>query len=395
MVELAGQRVALASLRRVPERFSRLFAAAKANAGYGLCLCIDPPLRLVIRARKGRYHLAGWPGEGDKHAAGCDFHKIMQLSGRSSYTAGAIEETEQGTRVRLAIPLHLGPGRMAVARTPPPTSEGVPSATRRSVGLLGMLHLVWQEAGLSEWREPGRRRTWSDCHQALHREVVTCAVNDLPLSAVLYLVPPYRPENASATMQAFDRFCGELGTRGRTTRRGMILGEIKLIEPTTYGHRIALRHQRTALFTDAQLLGRVRQSYRAAFSAAIPEQSRRIVLAVVERTDRGYLRAVDMAVMLTNAQYLPAESSHEVRMADHLVAAGRAFIKPLRYEAGTAVFPDFVLIDVEPRLCVEVYGVRGMQAYEERKRDKRAYYAAAGMPVLEWEVGEPLPDLPG
>ncbi|MFI7642975.1 DUF1173 family protein [Nonomuraea sp. NPDC049400] len=395
LVELAGQRVSLTSLRRVPERFSSLFGAAKAGVGYGLCLCSTPPLRLVIRAGKGRYHLAGWPGEGDQHATGCDFHKLLQVSGRSAYTAGAIEETEQGTRVRLAVPLHLRSGRAAAARTPPPDLDSVPSATRRSVGLLGLLHLVWQDAGLSEWREPGQCRTWVDCHRALSHEVATCAVSDVPLSAVLHLVPPYRPETARATALAFDRFCGELGTSGRTTRRGLILGEIRLIEPTPYGYRIALRHQRTPVFSDAQLLDRVARSYRAAFSASLPEQSRRIVLAVVERTGRGYLRVVDMVAMLTNAQYLPAESSHEVRLTDHLVAAGRAFVKPLRYEAGAAVFPDFILVDVDPRVYVEVYGVQGQQAYEDHKRDKRAYYAAAGIPVLEWEVGDPLPDLPG
>ncbi|WP_431929916.1 DUF1173 family protein [Nonomuraea jabiensis] len=395
LVDLAGQRVSLASLRRAPERFSSLFGAAKAGVGYGLCLCSTPPLRLVIRARKGRHHLAGWPGEGDKHAAGCDFHKIMQLSGRAGYTAGAIEETEQGTRVRLAVPLHLRPGGAVGVRTPLAASDNASSVSRRSVGLLGLLHLLWQDAGLSEWRGPGRRRTWGDCHQALSQEAATCAVGDVPLSAVLYLVPPYRPETARATAEAFDRFCGELGTWGRTTRRGLILGEIKLIEPTSYGHRIALRHQRTPLFADVQLLDRVIRSYRAAFSAVLPERSRRIVLAVVERTSRGNLRVVDMAAMLTNAQYLPAESSHEVRMTDHLVAAGRAFLKPLRYEAGAAVFPDFILIDVVPRVCVEVYGVQGLQTYEDRKRDKRAYYAAAGIPVLEWEVADPLPDLPG
>jgi hypothetical protein len=350
---------------------------------------------LVIRVRDGRYHLAGWPGEGDRHAENCDFHKSLQLSGRDHYTAQAIEETEQGMRIRLAMPLQLQQSADALSKARTPTGDSATSKSRRAVGLLGMLHLMWDLARLSEWRQPDQRRTWRDCQNALHEEAAACIVNDTHLSAILYVVPPYQPDTAKATAEAFDRFQAGLGEYGSTIRRGLILGEIKLVAPASYGHRISLRHLPRPLFAEAALLDRVRSSYRAAFARTLPHQARQIVLAIVERTRSGYLRVIDMAGMLTNAQFLPGESSYEVLMADHLIAAGRAFTKPLRYEAGDAAFPDFVLVDVQPQMCVEVYGVRGMHAYEQRKRAKRAYYAEAGIPVLEWDISDPLPDLPG
>ncbi|MGP4104010.1 DUF1173 family protein [Nonomuraea sp. KM90] len=398
LVELAGHRVELAALRRAPERFSRLFGAAKSQVGHAWCLCGEPPLRLVVRARDGRYHLAGWPGEGHRHAAGCDFHKLVHLSGRGIYAAGAIEQTDEGdTHVRLEIPLQVSPGRAPGGRTRTPgTEENAALSSRPSVGLLGMLHLLWQDAGLSEWLlTVGRRRTWHDCHHALHRPAATCFVNSVSLAAVLYVVPPYRPATVAATARAFERFRAALGTHDGIIQRGLILGEIKEVAPTSYGYRIALRHQRDPIFLDAPLWERVRRSYRSPFAKSLPHGARRIVLAVIERAPRGYLRAIDLAAMMTNSHYVPADSSHEVRMADHLIRAGRAFIKPLRYEAGDAVFPDFILMDVEPWVCVEVFGVQGMQAYEQRKRAKRAYYADTGTPVLEWDVTDPLPDLPG
>ena len=35
-------------------------------------------------------------------------------------------------------------------------------------------------------------------------------------------------------------------------------------------------------------------------------------------------------------------------MADRLVGAGRAFVKPLRFDQGDDLMPDYVLTDVEP-----------------------------------------------
>ena len=44
-------------------------------------------------------------------------------------------------------------------------------------------------------------------------------------------------------------------------------------------------------------------------------------------------------------------------MADHLVAAGRRFVQPLRDDQTDEVVPDFVL--GEPNVAVEVWGVKG------------------------------------
>lgn len=49
--------------------------------------------------------------------------------------------------------------------------------------------------------------------------------------------------------------------------------------------------------------------------------------------------------MLTNRACIPADSSHEIAMADALATAGRGYLKPLRYDTTAALFPDFVLTD--------------------------------------------------
>ncbi|WP_028805884.1 hypothetical protein [Streptomyces sp. 142MFCol3.1] len=52
-----------------------------------------------------------------------------------------------------------------------------------------------------------------------------------------------------------------------------------------------------------------------------------------------------------------------------------------------------VLTDVAPHAYVEVYGIRGCEAYEKRKSVKQAHYQRQGAELIEWEVGQPMPDL--
>ena len=82
-------------------------------------------------------------------------------------------------------------------------------------------------------------------------------------------------------------------------------------------------------------------------------------------------------------------------MADHLVAAGRRFVQPLRDDQTDEVVPDFVLVDVATPTTVEVWGVTGRDLYELRPRRKRRVYdeRSTTLSLLEWNVDDPLPDV--
>ena len=162
-----------------------------------------------------------------------------------------------------------------------------------------------------------------------------------------------------------------------------------------HGWRISLRNTRTSVFADNALIGRLRRSYPVVFSNARPDGSRQMVLLVVDRAPRGYLRLVDAAALLATANFLPADSGFEVRMADALVAAGRRFVKPLRYDHADEILPDFVLGDVDPPVAIEVWGVTGRALYEVNRQRKRQVYdeRRATLSLLEWHVADPLPDV--
>jgi Protein of unknown function (DUF1173) len=393
-VRLADRVVALAAVKRHPDRYTSLFGRARSEVGYAVCLCrTDQVVRLVIRCRSGRYHLANWPSGGHQHTPGCPWYRSpSSVSGRSACSE-AITTTAEGTSVRLSDPLTVRGASAPAAEKSPAPAGNAPSTARHSMGLLALLHFLWEGARLNVWHPRKGQRTWRTCHALLDEQAADCRVNRLALADTLWIVPPFQREHADRINTAWERFLSRLTRASRIRRRGLILGEIRAIEPTDYGMRIRLAHQRAPLFASTQLMERVRRSYPSVFSEQASQPGRRqVVLCLVERSPRGYPMIVDLAAMLTTSSYLPADSSFEAEMADALETAGRAFVKPLHYDGGS-VFPDFVLIDDDPETYVEVWGVRGRELYEARKRAKQSIYRDSGRALLEWDVREPLPDL--
>lgn len=392
-VGLAGRVLDLNSLRDRPAAFATLFARARAETGYGQCLCRTPPLRLVIRCtRAGRWHLAGWPGDGHRHAPGCMFHKTSSdLTGRGACPAGAITATEEGIELRVNQPLLLRD-----ARVPGDARPGARDTRDRSSGamsLLGLLHWLWEEAHLNRW-SPGWHRSWATCRHRLLQLAATCQLNSQPLLDVLHIAPPRAPRPLPREQAAFANFTDRLSSHPGAARRGLVLGELSALSATPYGQRVHLAGLSRPIFASDLLMARLHRSYRTALSESALRRGRRVVLALVERSPTGYLKMADAGMMLTDIRFIPADSSFEVTMADHLVAGARQFIKPLRYDATDTVFPDFVLMDDEPFTVVEVYGIRGREAYERRKRIKQQHYAEQEIPLVEWDVHQPLPQLP-
>lgn len=398
-VRLADQIVPISAVKQHPARFTSLFGRARSEVGHAVCLCrADQVVKLVIRCRSGRYHLANWPSGGHQHAPGCSwFRSPSSVSGRSNYSA-AISTDDEGTSIRLSAPLTVRGVSTEPAVRPAAAKTGASRSTttsRRSMGLLALLHFLWESAQLNVWHPRSGHRGWRTCRALLDEQADDCRVNRMALTETLWIVPPFSREHADRINTAWERFLARLTSTGRARRRGLVLGEIRAIEPTDYGVRVRLSHQRAPLYASQQLLDRARRSYPAAFSGQAGHAGRRqVVLCLVERSRRGYAVIEDLAAMLTTSSYVPADSSHEAEMADALAAAGRAFVKPMHYDGSEVeVFPDFVLVDDAPETYVEVWGVQGRETYEARKHAKQALYREAGRALLEWDVRDPIPDL--
>ena len=387
-VRLADRVVPLDMVCDEPERWAGLFTRARSEVGYAECLCYpEQPQRLQIRYRSGRFHLAVWPEQGSGHRIDCRWWRPNPaLSGAGSYTRGAILTTGSGTSIRLAAPLSAAPN----------AGEGEHESRhhrgagngRNTVSLLGLLHWLCEQAGLSVWQPTGRSRSWTECRLRLIEVSTGTIVNKQQLTEILYVVPTFIRRTADSNAADRAAFLQRIGTGNGA--KGLVLGEIKAVEPSPHGVRIMMRHCPIPVYCTTGLAGRLRRSFRSAF--ADTPHARRLLIAVVSRDVRGrYLNVEEAALQLVTTGYVPVESAPELQMADRLVACGRSFVKPLRYDGG-AVFPDFVLIDTELHIPIEVWG-RDDPDYLKRKREKQDHYAATGTAWIGWDAGTPLPNL--
>ncbi|MBL1080297.1 DUF1173 family protein [Nocardia sp. 2] len=397
LVTLAGRRIRLDDLRAKPEQFARVLAAAKASDKHGYCLCRPAaPLRLVIRRRGDRYHLARWPGEGQNHDSGCPFHAVdADLSGRSAYADSAILEGPDGTSIRFDTPLTSGTTATAARADTGDRDGGNTGSGRRAVGLLGLLHFLWEDANLNCFEPAQRHRNWASVVTAITRQSSDITLSRHPLADVLFTVPAYRNGLGETNIAAFDAFLARLRSADGQSRRGLLLAELKSVEATRYGHAYVLAHLPRArrAYIDARLHTKVLRSYDTAFTqAATDAGGRRIALLLIEASPKGYAQVVDAAVMLTGHTYIPADSSHELVMDTALRRAGRAFLKPLRWDHTTLTLPDFVLTDTPTSTVIEVWGMDSTE-YEQRKAAKIATYTHTGTRLIGWRPPEPLPDL--
>ncbi|WP_249266146.1 DUF1173 family protein [Pseudonocardia sp. P1] len=392
-VLLAGRSVSLARFRGDAPAHRALAERARVVEGCGWCLCAEPAPRLVIRRRGGVYYLACWPSGGSEHAPGCAFRTEASAGAAGVASRGGVLREDDGgiASVSLSVPLHAPVAGHGGRLESPGSGGGADGAGRARMGLLGLLQVLWERAGLTV--APAGRRGWAECHWLLQAAAESVVVSGRRLVESCYVVPPFDPADPDRYRPAFEHFIDGLGTRDGVSHRGLVLAAVRGWAETRYGHRMDLRHHRVPVFVSAALMARVRHSAPSVFAAARPAGSEQVVLALVQRSDAGNLSMVSAAVMLTNAGFVPADSSHEVVMADALSRAGRAFVKPLRYDGAAEVLPDFVLTDTDPPTAVEVWGMADNEDYVARRDRKRLLYRLRRTPLIEWDPGDRLPDL--
>ncbi|MBO1326216.1 DUF1173 domain-containing protein [Acetobacter sp. TBRC 12305] len=361
------------------------------------------PVELVVRRSERReggrvvqaYHLARFPGQGELHGVSCPFHeRDPRGSGRDGYTQGVIQPMADG-RQRVALACGLRRRDQAAEATErtvgAENGAGGGGVRQTRMTLLGLLHLLWEEAGLSAW-SPGvgrRRRWWPGVRHELERcsrEIVPARGHTL---ADYLAVVGYRDADAPALVRATVARCA---AEWRVLFIGAV-DRIVLLPGRQGGEFVSVRFDGAQDY-DLRISGKaawaasLRRRFPMAMTALARERADRDirVIGLVAATARlvrpgerqiVQARADDIALMEVEPDTLiPVASSHELRVARALCVASRSFIKPLRFDAHRdTVHPDFVLTDTgHPRgTPMEVFG-RTDEAYEARRAEKAAYY---------------------
>ena len=387
------------AVRMEPSHAQDDLRAAKANPGYGLCECVDPPRKLVVRERNGVLHLAVWPEDGPCHRPGCVFwHDAAENTGLRDF-GGAVVEREDGFHVTPAFSLMRATRSDAGATDADAGASSHGEAARfPGLPLLGLLHYVWDQARLNRWSLGWRRDYWRVVRElrevAQHGHLGRHALHDC-----LYIPPAFRADRVDAINAELDTFLDTLRPMPKpaAVRSGLVLGRITSVQPSSHGHRMTIGHMRTpAYVSDTVYQAMAKQFARGVHVANFPSDATTLCVGLlhVEISLKGHLRVIDAALMVVTRDYIPVDSTYEARMALQLVRRNRTFSKPLGYGTREGL-PSFMLLDTEKPVHMEVCGL-GVAAVQERLAAKMRQHAQEGRAVWLWDAsrGQQCPEVP-
>jgi hypothetical protein len=385
LISFDGLNVPLQEVQENPARYATRLERAKKTPGYAVCGCEGPlpvsPLRLVIRRYGTLFHLARWPDEGTRHHASCPFHSDEDSASRGADDPqDAIRATPEGLNAKLNVSLSV---RTVERSTRADGQHSQHSAGRRSAPLLGFLQRMWVDAGLNLWVGDSQRN-WGACNAQLLGVLGDGKLNGKPIQEVLHVMRRYDESDQAAIKAEFELFLSGIQTTPAASDRGIVVAELKSVDPSRYGHVVKIRQTFETFFASKDLIEKTAKSYRFAWPLIGNADARVVALLVIERTKDGNLRVIDIAALLCSKAFIPCDSSYEVAMANRLVAERRRFTKPMRLEGEDGLLPDFVLSDTRPTTVIEVYGMESNEAYRRRKEQKQVLYMQKRTNVVEW-----------
>lgn len=389
-------------------------ARARDAHGHALCLCAAPNRQLVIREVRQVLYLAVWPNDGHHHDPSCEFFRDPATADAIPPPSPTVDTAGQPPKARIPLEpaarlnakglwdIHLDLPQQAKAnnagQSPPPPPRHLPPDNpdvahrpgRDSFSLPQFLAWLWDSTSMARWGA-GWRRDWWRVARAIRMEAQAVTIRGENLNDLLYIPPPYRKDKEPeihAEWQAFAQPLLHAAAQGQC-KRAFMLVEIKSVERTDFGYRLQARNLARPIFMDHQLHAQI--SRQAPLGLALLPRRKElkcslVALLLVEATEKGNLRAVSAAVMLTNRFFIPVVTLYELELSNKLCEADRTFTRG----AGKHVGADFVLRDTSPPTAMVIYSLLTHEYVRRRDRvveDCRK----VGCNIWTWEPAAALP----
>lgn len=403
--------------------------AARQKFGHALCLCRRHPLKLQVRLRDGRYHLAVWPNEGPLHDAECTFFRDdLELDGSVNYAAAqkipasvavGTPSTDDATPVRrdlrVAMPGQARalpePPRLAQAKaSQPDPRDSAPAAPVMSLKALAML--LWEESALCRWHHSWQR-DWGRARYELVQAAHRLQINDTPLESMLFVPRAFRESAKEIINEEWDRFVNGLSRRRPPV--ALLIAPVRGYVAKDDGQAIVhLRHLRHPVglsdacndFVTRDCKAALRQiqanidfprAVRAEVDNAGRQPSRRnpevMGFFLVETTSRGGLWArAGWLLSVHPSSFIPASNPNQVMLVDALIEQGYTFqralsdVAPMRKTA-----PDWIVrhvMDPEgapvPRAGLDILDRGSSPEYLQVRADLAGRMAERGIPTWYW-----------
>lgn len=306
----------------------QLLAQARHRFGNALCCCRPAQLKLQIRTRAGKSHLAVWPEQGALHDSECAFFRdeLLEQAGvapRPPASPPPGPDTKAPQRIRLFMPV---PGEQS--------PEGAQVVTVRTLA-----YLLWEAASLCRWH-PTWTRDWGRTRYQLFKAAEGYEINGRPAERVLFIPRVFRAEAAAGLNRERDEFVRDMSTTGNGQPR-FVIGQVRAFIPERDGQpgRVLLRHLRHPIGLHRACHDFISRECRNVLSNSSlaarqdeggqdPGPRRPDVVGIfsVESNSRaGVWARAGWLLPVHGGTYLPAPNHDAVLLIDALVSAGHTF----------------------------------------------------------------------
>lgn len=379
---LLGGKIYLAGDSRLQEALARVHGTPTRPR----CLCIDGGVEMYV-SKFEEFIIKRMPQRGVEHALTCPSYELPSDSEMGLCGDAIIDRGSEGVELRLAYPLarHHGRGRHAGQAS---AVENV-NAGRKQLSLGGTLRYLWAHAGFNRWYPSMQgRRSYGVVRRFLLQSCQQIRAKGFRLSERVFIPEPFDIEKATAIAERHRQaLLTLLSTEGELRFKMMIaVGELKQLRATALGFGLVLKH-----LPDRQLLldqaagDRVKRAFEQELAAWSAGAVRLIVACLIFGRNELCLEIQSLAIMMTDAHWIPLDSVVEKDLLDKLVTEERTFIKPLQYgEVRTGQAPNVQLLDAGPR-PVSLDIVSAFLSCEERAAKLRSI-ANRGTPTWVWDA---------
>lgn len=350
--EINGERFSTESLGLV-EALADAYAARQRPH----CLCVPAkPEMYIARLREG-YIVKRMPNTGSQHAPDCpSYEPPAELSGLGEVLGSAIKEDPLTGLVslKLAFPMSKTSGRSMSPAAVGDESSVASDGTKLT--LRGLLHYLWDQAGLTKW-QPGfaGRRSWATVRKHLLQAAENKLARGEALRERLYVPEVFSVERRDEiNSRRIAQWVHCVPQPGVARHLMLMVAEVKEIVQARYGFKAVIKHVPDQAFAlDAVLYRRMARRFEGGLSLwAASDHLHIVMIATLDVNPAGVPSVEELSLMPTNKEWIPVEDHFELGLVEALVAGNRRFLKSLRYNAPMAArTASAVLLDTVGDPC--------------------------------------------
>ena len=318
-----------------------------------LCLCSPDKPEMYIARINNVYFLKKMPNSGCRHSLSCTlFDMPSELSGRGSLDNQAIKTS--GSETDLKVDFSFTKKNIAhVASSITPNDKTDIKAESPRLGIRALLHYLYEEAGLNKWYPAmAGKRNWFIIRKHLLAAAQGKQAKKNDLHDILLIPEPFKSERAEELKANRSNFLNRFkeGETNKASPMGLLVGEVKSIEPSRYGYKMVIKHMpEKPIFLSESVHKKISKYF--ANELSIFEELESIHLMVISTfltTPSNNLQVDTMSLMLVDRNWVPFESIDDLELVERLTSNQRSFIKGMRYNLpASELIASILMTDTE------------------------------------------------